>query len=106
MDDLLKLAADAGLHVTDAEEALAAGEHQAARDAVDRADDALGALRERWPSMTAPQRGLVGTTAAPLRRRLDAVRAGLPKVSALSTGTPETDPEQDAPPPGGDDGPV
>ena len=40
----------------DAEAALAEGAPGAARDALDRADDALTALRERWPQMSVAER--------------------------------------------------
>lgn len=98
MDELLKQLAEAGLRVGEAEEAREAGELIAAREAVDAADDALGALRTAWPTMSGPERDLVGRTAAPLRARLDAVRKALPKVTALSDGAPEADPEQDVDP--------
>lgn len=98
MDDLLKLAAEASLHTTEAEEALEAGEHLRAREALDAADDALGVLRSRWPSMSPAERPVVGAAAGPIRRRLDAVRARLPKAAALTVGLPEADPEQDEEP--------
>ena len=103
MDDLLKQLADAGLAVGAAEEAVEAGEHGAAREAIDRADEALADLRSRWPQMQAPERDLVGRTAGPLRARLDAVRRQVTPLRAVSQGAPEVDPEQDvepeAPPP-------
>jgi hypothetical protein len=48
--------------------------------------------------MSPAERTLVGRTAAPLRSRLDAAQARLPRRSALSEGAPESDPEEDAEP--------
>ena len=98
MDTLLKLAADAGHEVTTAEEALREGAHDAARDALDRASDLLGALRERWPSMSGAERGIVGPAAKTVRERLDAAAARIPKRRTLSEGAAEVDPEQEAAP--------
>ena len=98
MDALLKLAAEAGLHVSAAEEALGEGGHTTAREEVDRADDALADLRAAWPTMSAAERTLVGKAAAPLRERLDRVRRALPKVAAVSEAAPVEDPEQDEAP--------
>ncbi|HYF28087.1 MAG TPA: hypothetical protein VD931_20250 [Baekduia sp.] len=98
MDDLLKRLADAGLAMEAAEAALEAGEHQAARDALDEADSQLALLRDRWPSMGAAERALVGRTAAPLRARLDAGRRRVAPLRAVSDAPVEVDPEQDADP--------
>jgi flavin-binding protein dodecin len=98
MDALLKLAADAGHHVTTAEEAVEEGAHDAARDAVDRASDVLADLRGRWPAMSDAERRIVGPAAQVVRRRLDAVSARLPARRTLSEGTAEVDPEQEAAP--------
>jgi hypothetical protein len=100
MDALLKLAADAGHEVSSAEEALADGAHDAARDALDRAADALAALRDRWPSMSGPERAIVGPAAKAVRERLDAAAARIPTRRTLSEGAAEVDPEQDAEPEG------
>lgn len=99
MDDLLKRVADAGLALDRAEEAVEAGEHGAAREALDEVDEALAGLRERWPGMSAAERTLVGRTAAPLRARLDAARRRVAPLRAVSEAAPEVDPEQDEPPP-------
>jgi hypothetical protein len=40
----------------------------------------------------------VGRTAAPVKRRLDAIRRGLPRPSALSVAPPEHDPEEEQDP--------
>ena len=98
MDAHLKLLADGSLHVSAAEEAVGEGNFGVARDAVDAAGAVLAELRERWPSMSEAERKIVGASAATVRARLDAVSRGIPKVSALSEGTPEVDPEQDAEP--------
>jgi acyl-CoA reductase-like NAD-dependent aldehyde dehydrogenase len=98
MDELLKLAAEAGQHVSAAEDALEEGAFSSAREAVDQASDALAALRDRWPAMSAAERALVGKAAGAIRQRLDAVVARLPAQRTLSEGTAESDPEQDEEP--------
>jgi hypothetical protein len=98
MDAELKLLADTGLQVTEAEESLAAGDPGPARTALDRADESLAELRRRWPALSGAQRGVVGAAAGPVRARLDAARARLPRRIALSDGAPERDPEEDADP--------
>jgi hypothetical protein len=98
MDELLKLAADAGVHVSAAEEALAEGAFEAARDALDQASDALTVLRQRWPAMSPPERAVVGRSARAVRERLDGAVARLPARRVLSEGAAEVDPEQDREP--------
>ncbi len=98
VDDSLKTLADAGLALDDAEAALAEGDAIAAEEQADAADAALAALRERWPAMAGAERTLVGPLATPLRGRLDALRARLPKRRALSEAPVEVDPEQDEEP--------
>lgn len=100
MDDLLKLAADAGHEVSTAEEALEEDAHDAARDALDRAADHLSDLRGRWPGMSAPERAIVGPAAKAVKDRLDAAAARVPARRTLSEGTAESDPEEDAEPDG------
>ncbi len=101
MDAHLKRLADIGLDLTAAEEALAEGANTAARDLLDRAAEALDALRGEWPLLSEPERKIIGSTAAPLRQRLDAGRARLPRLVAL-TEVPQAerivDPEDDGPP--------
>jgi hypothetical protein len=98
MDEHLKLLAETGLALTDAEEALGAGEHHGAEHALDRADDQLAELRTRWRSMSDAERGIVSRAAAPLRQRVDAARARLSARPAVSEGAPEHEPEQDVDP--------
>jgi hypothetical protein len=98
MDDLLKLAADAGHEISTAEDALDEGAHDTARDALDRAGDHLSALRGRWPSMSAAERAVVGPAAKAIRERLDAASARIPARRTLSEAPAEVDPEQDAEP--------
>lgn len=100
MDDLLKLCADAGVEVSAAETALEDEMPQAARDALDRADDLLAQLRDRWPQMTAPERTVIGNAASVIRRRRDAVGARVPVRRVLSDALAEVDPEQDEDPEG------
>jgi hypothetical protein len=98
VDAYLKLLADAGLALTNAEEAADSGETTQAIDALDHAAQALADLRTAWPGMTAPQRAIVGPAAASLRQRQDGTRAGLPKRAALSEGAPERDPDEETDP--------
>ena len=98
MDALLKLAADAGHQVSVAEEALDDDAPDAARDALDRAADALADLRDRWPSMSAPERAIVGPAAKVVRARLDAAAALVPARRTLGETAAEVDPEQEADP--------
>jgi predicted NBD/HSP70 family sugar kinase len=100
MDDLLKLAADAGHDISTAEDALEEGAHDTARDALDRAADHLTALRARWPTMSAPERTIIGASAKAIRERLDIAAARIPARHTLSQARAEVDPEQEAPPEG------
>ena len=94
----LKVLAEASLAVERAEEAAGDGAFTAAREALDEAELELAALRERWPTMSAAERTLVGRAAAPVRRRLDALAGRMPRSSALSDAAPEDDPEQERDP--------
>jgi hypothetical protein len=98
VDALLKLAADAGVEVSAAEQALDEGVPDTARDALDRAADLLADLRERWPAMSPAERALVGGAAGDVRRRMDAAAARVPRRRALSEGAPEADPEEEQAP--------
>jgi hypothetical protein len=98
MDDLLKLAADAGHDISTAEEAIEEGAHDSARDALDRAADRLADLRGRWPAMSGPERAIVGPSAKAVRERLDAAAARVPARRTLSEGTAEADPEEESEP--------
>ncbi len=98
MDALLKLAADAGVEVSAAEAALEEVAPGAARDALDRADDALAALRERWSEMSAVERTVIGEAAGAVRSRRDLVAAQLPPVRTVTEGVAELDPEQERDP--------
>jgi hypothetical protein len=92
--------AEAGLAVATAEESLAAGAHQSTQDALDETDARLDALRSAWPSMSGPERRVVGATARAVRERRDTVAARLPRHRALAAVTEEPDPEQEADPGG------
>ncbi len=98
MDELLKLLAGASMHLEAGEDALGEGAHATAADELDAAGEVLATLRGRWPEMSPTERAVVGKTAAPLRSRLDAAQARLPRRTALTEGAPEADPEQDADP--------
>jgi len=94
----LKVLAEASLAVERAEAAAGEGAFTAAREALDEAELELAALRERWPTMSAAERTLVGRAAAPVRRRLDSLAGRMPRSSALSDAAPEDDPEQERDP--------
>jgi hypothetical protein len=98
MDDLLKLAADAGHEISNAEEAIEEAAHDAARDALDRAADHLAELRTRWPEMSGPHRAVIGPSAKAIRERLDAAAARVPPRRTLSQAPPDIDPEQETEP--------
>ncbi|MDO8211788.1 hypothetical protein [Conexibacter sp. CPCC 206217] len=98
MDQLLKLTADAGVEVSAAETALDDEMPQAARDALDRADDILAQLREQWPSMTPIERRMIGELARTVRARRDAVAARVPVRRVVTDAVAEVDPEQDEDP--------
>jgi hypothetical protein len=98
VDGYLKLLAEAGLALAEAEDAAGDGEIGLADEALDRADAALAALREAWPGMASGERRVVGRAAAPLSARLDRTRARLPARRALSEGTPERDPDEEVDP--------
>lgn len=98
MDALLKLTADAGVEVSAAEAALDDGAAGAARDALDRADDALAVLRERWAGMSAAERAVIGEAAGAVRTRRDQLAARLPPIQTVTDGVAELDPEQERDP--------
>jgi hypothetical protein len=98
MDALLKLAADAGVELSAAEAALEQGDAGEAREALDRADDALASLRERWSSMSAAERAVIGEAAGAVRARRDALAARLPPIHTVTDGVAELDPEQERDP--------
>lgn len=100
MDALLKELADASMAVGEAEEALDDGGNLTARERLDDAAAILAELRRRWPELSGPERAVVGKTAAPLRARLDAAQARLPKLSALREVAARPDPEDEADPEG------
>jgi hypothetical protein len=99
MDAHLKLLADASLDVTAAEEALDDAAFHTAVERLDEAAARLEELRGAWPSMSAPERAVVGPSAATVRERLDAGRRRVPKLSALTVGTAVVDPDEESQPP-------
>jgi hypothetical protein len=98
VDGDLKALAEVGLALTAAEEALDDAASQAAVARLDEAEAGLAGLRTAWPGMSPARRRLVGATAAPLRARLDAARARVPRRRALAEIAPEPDPEQERDP--------
>lgn len=99
MDRHLKLLADVSLAVSDAEEAIADSAFHTASERLDAAREGLAELRAGWPDMSAAERRLVGGAAQPVRRRLDAASARVPRLRAVSEmPTPVVDPEQEVDP--------
>jgi hypothetical protein len=98
VDDLLKQLAAVALNVSEAESALDEGSAGAARDRLDSADEGLTELRARWPQLDPRERKLLGAAAQPVRARLDAARAALPRRAAVSVTVAEADPEQELDP--------
>lgn len=98
MDAHLKALAAVSLELTAAEEALAEDAAGAARERAEAAAAGLADLRARWPALNAAERGVVGPTAVPLRTRLDALEARLPRRRALAEATPRPDPEEEIDP--------
>ena len=99
MDGNLKLLADVSLAVAQAEAAADDGAFHLATECLDRAREGLAEVRERWPEMGATERRLVGATGVPVRARLDAVAARVPKLRAVSEmPAPVVDPEQELEP--------
>ncbi len=98
MSSPLKTLADASLDVETAETAVERRAWQTATDALDRAALALDELRAAWPELSAPERAVVGPSAADLKRRIETARKRIPKLTALSVGTVESDPEEEEPP--------
>jgi phosphoglycerate dehydrogenase-like enzyme len=98
VDEHLKLLAEAGLAMTAAEEALEESAFHTARERLDEVDVSLEDLRRRWMAMSAAERAVITPSAKEIRARLDAAAKRVPRVSALSQGTEEVDPEQEAEP--------
>jgi hypothetical protein len=98
MNDLLKDLAAVALEIGAAEDALDEGAAGVAREHLAVAGDGLAALRDRWPQLHARERRVLGAAAKPVRERLDAANARVPKRAALSVGAPERDPEEEADP--------
>ena len=94
----LRVLAEASLAVERAEAAAGDGAFMAARDALEEAQERLAVLREQWPTMGATERTVVGRAAAPVRQRLDALAARLPRGQAVSVAPAEQDAEQDEDP--------
>ncbi|MGI8623638.1 MAG: hypothetical protein ACR2NB_09190, partial [Solirubrobacteraceae bacterium] len=69
-----------------------------AADRLDAAALALADLRCAWPRMAGAERAVLGPAAALVRERLEAARARIPRLSALSVGAPVADPEEDRAP--------
>lgn len=98
LDAHLKTLADASLAVATAEAALEEGAHHGAAEALDEASTRLADLRAGWPSMSPSERAVLGPSAAQVRRRADAARSRVPRTSALSVGTPVSDPDEETEP--------
>ena len=94
----LNTLAEASLDVEAAETAVADGAWHTATEALDRAAAALEELRAAWPDLGPAERAVVGPSAAGLKRRGDDARRRIPKLTALTVGTAEQDPEEDEAP--------
>lgn len=97
-DTHLKLLAEASLQVNAAEEAIAETAYQSAREALELAEEQLATLREGWPDMSTQERAIVGSTATPLKARIDAAHKQIPKRTTLTEVAEEADPEQEIEP--------
>jgi hypothetical protein len=95
---MLTVLAEASLAVADAETAVDEGAHHAATERLDEAELGLAELREAWPGMTGSQRAVVGPGAAELKQRIESARRRIPRLSALSVGTAESDPDEESEP--------
>lgn len=98
MDAHLKLLAEAGLALGEAEDAIGESAFDAAREHVERAEEQLAALREAWPQMSPMERKIVGAAAKPVADRAATAARRIPRRSALSQGAPEIDPDEDVEP--------
>lgn len=98
MDAYLKLLAEAGLKIGEAEEALDEGVFTHARELLDDAETHLASLRSSWPDMSTAERRIIGASAKPVSDRAAAAARRIPKRSALSEGAPEVDPDEDVEP--------
>jgi hypothetical protein len=98
MDLRLPLLADANLHLGVAEEALAEEALQTARSELEKAQAALDELRAIWPELDDSEQGLLQAMAKPLAQRAQAIEASLPRVQVVSSGRPESDPEEELEP--------
>ncbi len=95
---MLNALAEASIAVTDAETAVSEGAFQTATERLDAADSGLADLRAAWPDMTMAIRAVVGPGAADLKRRIEDARRRIPRLSALSVGAAESDPDEDTEP--------
>lgn len=95
---MFKQLADASLEVESAEAALAEQAFHRAAEHLDAAAHLLDELRAGWPQLTAAERAVVGPEAAGVKQRMEAGRRRVPRLSALTVGTPESDPEEEQEP--------
>lgn len=83
----------------EAEEAADGGAFHLASEKLDAAREGFAELRTGWLAMTPAERRVVGGAAQPVRARLDAAAARVPRPRAVSViATPVVDPEQEADP--------
>lgn len=95
---MLNVLAEASIAVTDAEAALGECAFQTATERLDSADAALADLRAAWPEMTMAIRAVVGPGAADLKRRIETARPRIPRMTSLTVGTAESDPDEEQEP--------
>ncbi len=98
MDDELKTLAAVSEALDAAEAELAEGGAGAATEHLDGAERGLAELRARWPALAPRDRTILGAAAGPVRRRLDDLRATVPRRSALTQVPAVVDAEQEEEP--------
>lgn len=74
----------AGAALDEGERLADEGAHMGAREALDRADGHLAALREHYRALPLAARPLLGRLATPLGARRDALERRLPRATALA----------------------
>lgn len=84
MDVHLKRLAEVSIAVGEAEEAVADGAFHHASERLDAAREGLAELRAGWIAMRPAERRVVGGAARPVRARLDAAAACVPRLLAVS----------------------
>jgi hypothetical protein len=91
--------AEVSIAVGEGEEALEERAFHRAAEKLDAAREGLAELRAGWLGMSPLERKVVGGAARPVRLRLDAAAARVPRLRTVSEiASPVVDPEQEADP--------